>query len=195
MTFFRKNRPSHGKSRRLSLNQMLSDAQIVLRKFKEKLGTSLGFSVFDDWQISSKYEKFYGEWVKMGRPKMYFATMDIQKCYDSIVTENLLKFLRETEYLDPFYLICRYGALFRNKNQIRKNNEFCKIKALFNFKERVNALKYSEISDYHKYFNEIYDENKIGILVDLMYRKNLQKEVIIEHLEYICKKHIILVIL
>jgi len=101
MTFFRKpNRTQNIKAaKKKTMNQLLSDSHIVLRTLKNKLGEVLGFSVFDNFQIFRKYQEFCKSWDAIGRPKLYFVTMDIKKCYDSIETPKLLKFLRQTSLL------------------------------------------------------------------------------------------------
>ena len=52
MTFFRKpNKKQFSKYGKKTLNHILTDSQIVLRNLKDKLGTEVGFSVFDNTQI------------------------------------------------------------------------------------------------------------------------------------------------
>lgn len=101
MTFFRKNPLGEGgaKAKKLSLNQMLFDTQKVLRRLKDRLGDTFGYSVFDNSQIFVKYNAFVSEWQKIDCPPLYFVTMDIQKCYDSIDTSLLIEFLRKTDLL------------------------------------------------------------------------------------------------
>jgi len=103
MTFFRKpNKTPNLKVRKMTMNQLLADSHIVLRTLKNKLGEVLGFSVFDNFQIFRKYQDFCRIWDSLGRPKLYFVTMDIKKCYDSIDTKKLLKFLKQTTLIVNF---------------------------------------------------------------------------------------------
>lgn len=51
MTFFRKPQNVHNNAKKQTLNQILTDSQVVLRTLKERLGVELGFSVFDNAQI------------------------------------------------------------------------------------------------------------------------------------------------
>ena len=37
---------------------------------------------YDD--IMKKYEVFVRQWKERGQPKLYFVTMDIEKCYDNV---------------------------------------------------------------------------------------------------------------
>jgi telomerase reverse transcriptase len=92
MTFFRK-----GKESPLSLNQFLNDTHHVLRGWKNK--GVLGFAVFDNRQISEKLIEFKNEWTKFGRPFLNFATIDIQKCYDNIIVDDLLEMLENSPLL------------------------------------------------------------------------------------------------
>ena len=93
MTFFRKSGGSsisEGSIKKLSLNKILIDTHIVLRNLKEELYEKIGFSVFDNDQIALRYENFVKEWRSADKPKLYFLTMDIKKCYDSIDKNKLL---------------------------------------------------------------------------------------------------------
>ena len=108
MTFFRKPTKKTGTKKKMTLNQILTDSQVVLRSLKERLGVELGFSVFDNTQIFQKYQKFLFQWKALGSPKLYFVTMDIKKCYDSIDTKKLLEFLYATPLLVNFLFLIIY---------------------------------------------------------------------------------------
>ena len=41
------------------------------------LGTKRGYSVFDNYQVSEKYEQFFKRWVAKDKPPLYFVTMYI----------------------------------------------------------------------------------------------------------------------
>lgn len=92
MTFFRK-----GKEKSASLNQFLNDTHYVLRGWKNK--GVLGFAVFDNRQISEQIIEFTKQWKKFGQFPLHFATMDIQKCYDNIIVDDLLTMLENSELL------------------------------------------------------------------------------------------------
>ena len=98
MTFFRKS----GKTtdfKKLSLNKILIDTHVVLRNLKVELYEKVGFSVFDNHQISRKYESFVEKWRSANKPKLYFLTMDIKKCYDSIDKGKLLTQIENSDLL------------------------------------------------------------------------------------------------
>lgn len=86
-------------NKRVSLNEILRNSSIVLRNLKAKLGVDLGYSVFDHRQIFKKYETFMEKWKKLGEPELYFITMDIKKCYDSVNPQKLLNFFQKTPLL------------------------------------------------------------------------------------------------
>ena len=105
MTFFRKSGDNYEGSKKLSLNKILVDTHIVLRNLKEELYEKMGFSVFDNDQISRRYEKFVMDWKKAEKPKLYFMTMDIKKCYDSIDKNRLLNQIKNSDLLVNFKII------------------------------------------------------------------------------------------
>ena len=104
MTFFRKS----GKTtdfKKLSLNKILIDTHVVLRNLKKELFEKFGFSIFDNDHISRRYEKFVDRWKSTNRPKLYFLTMDIKKCYDSIDKSKLLAQIQSSELLVILILV------------------------------------------------------------------------------------------
>jgi len=40
-----------------------------------------------------KIENFKHEWINKKKPKLYFFTFDIKKCYDSVDLSKLTKFI------------------------------------------------------------------------------------------------------
>jgi len=120
-----------------TLNQRLADTQLVLRGLKNILGQKLGYCIFDNRQISRKYDSFVENWKKMGSPPLKYFTLDIRKCYDSIDTSLLLKIIEYTPLIEDLYLIIKYNRLYRNKKALHKVNNFS---SFFNFKERVTAI-------------------------------------------------------
>jgi hypothetical protein len=40
-----------------------------------------------------KYERFAEHWRAKGSPKLYFVTMDIEKCYDNVDAEKCVKMM------------------------------------------------------------------------------------------------------
>lgn len=90
-------------------------------------------------------------------------------------------------------MICRYGALFRNKNQMQKKDRHFNLTSYFNYKERVTALKLDEIHALENHFKDILQDPRKAILCDLVQRKIVSKNHILKHLSYICEKHLVLV--
>ena len=62
---------------------------LITRMFKD----NYGFAVFCYDDIMKQYEKFVMKWRQANFPKLYFCTMDIEKCYDSVDREKLCGFL------------------------------------------------------------------------------------------------------
>lgn len=77
-----------------TLNQILSDTQLVLRNLKNVLGEKFGYCIFDNRQIMRKYDAFIERWRQMDCPPLKYFTLDIKKCYDSIDTSLLLRFVQ-----------------------------------------------------------------------------------------------------
>lgn len=95
---FNRKRKVEGDFYKATLNQILSDTQLVLRNLKNILGTELGYCIFDNKQISKKYDEFIQKWRSKGQPKLVYFTLDIKKCYDSIDTSVLVKIIEQTPY-------------------------------------------------------------------------------------------------
>lgn len=107
MTFFRKSGVNYEGKKKLSLNKILIDTHIVLRNLKEELYEKMGFSVFDNDQISRKYEMFVQKWRENKQPNLYFLTMDIKKCYDSIDKNRLLFQIENSDFLVFFFSLVK----------------------------------------------------------------------------------------
>ena len=90
---FNRKRKVEGDFYKATLNQILSDTQLVLRNLKNLLGTEIGYCIFDNKQISTKYDAFVKKWRNKGCPKLVYFTLDIKKCYDSINTNELVKII------------------------------------------------------------------------------------------------------
>lgn len=84
-----------------------------------------------------KYDAFVEKWRKDGCPQLKYFTLDIHKCYDSIDTSKLLRFIEESPHIDDQYLIIKYNRLYRNKKPLYGSNPFT---GYFNYKERVTAV-------------------------------------------------------
>ncbi len=87
MTFNRKI--PHTKN--MTTNKKLQFAHMMLKNLKSKMFKhNFGFAVFNYDDIMKKYEKFAEKWRKNGAPKLYFVTMDIEKCYDNVDAEKVV---------------------------------------------------------------------------------------------------------
>ena len=68
---------------------------------------NFGFAVFCYDDIMKKYEQFVKKWKQANMPKLYFVTMDIEKCYDSVDREKLSQYLTQTNLLSPDFFIMK----------------------------------------------------------------------------------------
>ena len=130
--------PIHKNKLRANLNQILADTQLVLRNLKNILGQKFGYCIFDNRQISKRYDAYVKKWRDSGSPPLKYFTVDIHKCYDSIDTSKLLRFIEESEHIDDLYLVIKYNRLYRNKKAILGNSG--SFTSYFNYKERTSAV-------------------------------------------------------
>lgn len=77
----------------------------------------------------------------MGKPPLKYFTVDIRKCYDSIDTSLLLRFIEESPLIDDLYLVIKYNRLYRNKKALFGSTNF---PSFFNYKERIAAIPLKE---------------------------------------------------
>lgn len=115
MTFNRK--VPHSKS--VTTNKRFANAHMMLKNLKTKMYNSkFGFAVFNYDDIMKKYEKFAEKWRECGQPKLYFVTMDIEKCYDNVDQEKTVQYLQKTDLLEKEYFILNCFVLKRKNNII-----------------------------------------------------------------------------
>jgi len=97
---------------------------------------SFGFAVFNYDDIMKKYEEFVVKWRNIGEPKLYFVTMDIEKCYDNVDNQKVIEFLRATDLLEKEYFFSKCFVLKRKNNIILERANFQKkpLKQYFRFK-------------------------------------------------------------
>ena len=115
---FNRKRKVEGDFYKATLNQILADTQLVLRNLKNVLGTEVGFCIFDNKQISKKYDHFVQKWREKGSPKLVYFTLDIKKCYDSIDTNMLVRIIEETPLIENTYMLIKYMRIYRNKKPL-----------------------------------------------------------------------------
>lgn len=77
-----------------------------------------GFAVFNYDEIIKKYEAFVQNWKAKGCPELYFVTMDIEKCYDSVGVTKLKELLHKTELLEKDYYLLTALVLKRKNNVV-----------------------------------------------------------------------------
>ena len=113
MTFNRK--VPHSKT--MTTNKKLGQSHLMLKNLKSRMHQlDFGYAVFNYDDIMKKYENFVQRWEKAGKPKLYFATMDIEKCYDSVDSRKLKEFLHKTDLLEKEYYILNCIVLKRKNN-------------------------------------------------------------------------------
>lgn len=133
MTFNRKI--PHTKN--MTTNKKLQYAHMMLKNLKTKMFKhQFGFAVFNYDDIMKKYEKFVQKWKAHGSEKLYFVTMDIEKCYDNVDATKVVEMLQRTDLLEKEYFILNCFVLKRKNNVIIERQHFKKepIKNLFRYK-------------------------------------------------------------
>lgn len=187
ITFNRKmDVPSESNSKtrlKANLNQILVDTQLVLRNLKNVLGEKMGYCIFDNRQISRRYDAYVRKWRELGQPPLKYFTVDIRKCYDSIDTSRLLRFIEESPLIDDLYLVIKYNRLYRNKKALFGTNQFT---SFFNYKERVAAIP---LKDDPIQLKEEHHVPAINIFP--CKQRMITKEAIIEKLRRICSGSIV----
>ena len=79
--------------------------------------------MFQNSEIMVKIEKFKESWIQKGRPKLYFFTFDIRKCYDSVDLEKLTEFIKNTHMLENLFILASYESVYRNKVPFKNNSQ------------------------------------------------------------------------
>ena len=74
--------------------------------------------MFDNYQIFNKYAKFLGDWRKRGKPKLYVATMDIRKCYDSVDIKRLINMIQMEQFFEEQYIVHGFTKVIRSKRYL-----------------------------------------------------------------------------
>ena len=122
MTFNRKI--PHSKA--MTTNKKLNHSHMMLKDLKTKMYLNdFGFAVFNYDDIIKKYEVFAKKWKDAGKPKLYFVTMDIEKCYDNVDSEKVVQFLQKSDLLEKEYYMLNCLVLKR-KNIVLESKTFKK---------------------------------------------------------------------
>ena len=100
MTFKRKIRISNT-NQALSTSKLFDMSHLLLKNVKyQMVDTNYGFAVFDYRQIFGKLETFISAWKsKKVRKPLYFVTLDIEKCYDNVLSYDLKCLLKDSPFL------------------------------------------------------------------------------------------------
>lgn len=134
MTFYKKFRDPQ-KKKLMRVGNYLKNAKIVLRTLKRALADRQGFAVFDNYQIFNKYATYKKNWTDDKQPELFYGTMDIQKCYDSVDLNVLFELLKKEDIFKDFYLISNFIKVIRNRRFV-----FRKKKAQVNEKMKMNNM-------------------------------------------------------
>lgn len=137
MTFNRKL--PHNKN--MTSNRKLGNSHLMLKNLKNKMhNQGFGFAVFNYDDIMKKYEAFVEKWNSAGKPELYFVTMDIEKCYDSVDSKKLKEFLHKTDLLDKEYYMLNCIALRRKNNIISEKETAAKEPFKNHFRHKFHKI-------------------------------------------------------
>ena len=75
------------KAGRLTLNQRLFNAHLLMQCIKDNM---TGPAVFSLNQVVNRLAEFRDQWTNLDQPLLYFVSMDIEKCYDSVDQQKLV---------------------------------------------------------------------------------------------------------
>jgi len=113
----------------------------MLKNLKSKMHSSgFGFAVFNYDDIMRRYELFVEKWKQTGKPELYFVTMDIEKCYDSVDSRKLCEFLRRTDLLDREYYVLGCITLKRRNNVLGEREALTKEPIRNHFRHKFHKL-------------------------------------------------------
>lgn len=196
MTFYKKFKdPKTHKSYRVG--NYLKNAKIVLRTLKRSLADRQGFAVFDNYQIFDKYSKFKGNWKSKNKPTLFYGTMDIKKCYDSVELDRLFELLKKEDIFKDFYLISNFIKVIRNrryafrKKSSKSSKEKMKMSNLFILKQRDSAIPLEKLGSVKNYtLDEVTKKGKT-IFLDRPRKRVVSKSDLMENITHVCKNVVI----
>ena len=182
-------------NRQMTTNRKLGPAHLVLKNLKSKMhATGFGFSVFNYDDIMRRYEQFAEKWKQAGKPELYFVTMDIEKCYDSVDSRKLCEFLRRTDLLDREYYAVGCITLKRRNNVISEKEALAKEPIKNHFRHKFHKLCV-EGGQYPPLTEVVGTENdfnlKRSLLVEFEARRKLLKKDVLAPLDYIIQNNYI----
>lgn len=191
MTFNRK--VPHSKT--LTTNKKLAVAHMMLKNLKTKMfQNDFGFAVFNYDDIMKKYEVFVKKWKEANKPKLYFVTMDIEKCYDNVDAEKVAGFLNRSDLIEKEYYILSCIVLKRKNNIILEQKTFKKqpIKSYFRHKFHKIGVDGGQYPSLWEILSEENDFNlKRTVIVEQESRKKYLKKDLLAPISYICSNNYI----
>jgi telomerase reverse transcriptase len=152
----------------------------------------LGYAVFDNYQIFDRYSTFKQKWADMNKPNIYYSTMDIQKCYDSVDLDLLFDLLKKENIFKNFYLISEFYKVMRNRRYVfrvkkdkSKGDKF-KMSSLFIFKQRNSAIPLKEAGDLNNVVQDEPTKEGFTIFVDRPRKRLVSKEDLMDSIRFVC---------
>ena len=185
-----------GRATKETTNTKLGKSHLMLKTLKNRMfGDPFGFAVFNYDDIMKKYEVFVEKWKTVGQPKLYFVTMDIEKCYDSVDREKLASFLKTTQLLSPDFYIMQVQMLKRKNNIVIDSNNHRRreMSHYFRSKWQQIALEGGQYPSLLKVLEQ--EQNEINakktLVVESRKRSNYKKDSLLKPVIDICKHNYI----
>ena len=149
--------------------------------------TGYGFAIFNYDDIMRKYEDFVKRWADAGKPELYFVTMDIEKCYDSVDSKKLKEFLQKTDLLDKEYFMLNCIVLKRKNNVLSERSNFTKESFKNHFRHKFHKIGIDS-NTYPTLIEVLGLENdynfKRALVVENEHRKKLLKAELLNQVNY-----------
>ncbi|OQS06032.1 hypothetical protein THRCLA_20460 [Thraustotheca clavata] len=105
-----------------STNQNLRNSFYVLKHEVQNRPRLLGASAMSSSAIYSKLLKYRDSWINYGQPQLYYVTLDIERCFDTMKAERLLQLLpsilTQEEYLIRHHSYVNPSRRFRSEHPV-----------------------------------------------------------------------------
>nr|O00939.1 RecName: Full=Telomerase reverse transcriptase; AltName: Full=Telomerase catalytic subunit; AltName: Full=Telomerase subunit P123 [Euplotes aediculatus]AAC47515.1 telomerase subunit p123 [Euplotes aediculatus] len=192
MTFNKKIVNSDRKTTKLTTNTKLLNSHLMLKTLKNRMFKDpFGFAVFNYDDVMKKYEEFVCKWKQVGQPKLFFATMDIEKCYDSVNREKLSTFLKTTKLLSSDFWIMTAQILKRKNNIVIDSKNFRKKEMKDYFRQKFQKIAL-EGGQYPTLFSVLENEQndlnaKKTLIVEAKQRNYFKKDNLLQPVINICQ--------
>ena len=156
--------------------------------------SGFGFAVFNYDEIMKKYEEFVNKWKAAGAPELYFVTMDIEKCYDSVDSRKVCELLRRTDLLDKEYYALSCIVLKRKNNVLVQKDTPVKEPIKNHFRHKFHKIGIDG-GQYPTLFEILAQDNdfnfKRTLVVEQEHRKKLFKKDLLTPIDYIIQNNYI----